>query len=131
MDGPMTESLSVEDDSFHSIPLIRIRGALVYGHHLAAVRDACTRLTGTTPKRVIIDLRAVPSIDSSGLSALLDIKQILPNAEVLLLCPSDRVRATLDTMRVSELFTLVRTDSDVPNLDGPSRIPPVAPEHIP
>jgi anti-anti-sigma regulatory factor len=74
MDGPMTESLSVEDDSFHSIPLIRIRGALVYGHHLAAVRDACTRLTGTAPKRVIIDLRAVPSIDSSGLSALLDIK---------------------------------------------------------
>jgi hypothetical protein len=109
----MSESLSVEADSVHNVALLRIRGALTYGHQLTALRDACSRLSSTVWKR-----------DSSGFSALLTMKQILHDTEVVLLCPSDHVRITLETMRVAGLFAIARTDLDLQSLDD-HPIPPV------
>jgi len=52
--------------------------------------------------------------DSSGLSALLEIKQrVGPAGSVVLLRPSDRVRASLAMIRVTSLFEIIEDDSEI------------------
>ena len=63
---------------------------------------------------MVVDLTAVDLTDSSGLSALLEIKQrVGPAASVVLLRPSDRVRASLAMIRVTSLFEVIQDESEL------------------
>jgi anti-anti-sigma factor len=112
----MSESLSVEVDSTGTVPVLRLRGNLAYGQNLAAIREAVSRLRSQGHTWVAVDLNAVPTIDSSGISALLDIKQGIggPEGRVILLRPSERVRETLAMIRVTSLFEIADDDPDLP-----------------
>jgi anti-anti-sigma factor len=108
----MPKPLSVEAASSGRAPVIRLRGDLTYGQNLSAVHDAVFQLKDQGHERLIVDLSGVQSIDSSGISALLDIKQTLSGTDtkVILLRPSGRVRGALTMMRVASLFQIVEND---------------------
>jgi anti-anti-sigma factor len=112
----MSEPLSVEAASFGEVPVLRLGGDLTYGQDLATIHEATARLKGAGHDRVIVDLSAVRTLDSSGISALLDIRQTLGKSSehVILLRPSERVRGTLAQMRVASLFTVVEDEADLP-----------------
>ena len=101
----MTESLSVDVDSFAGVALLRLRGGLVFDENLKAIHDIVTRLTNEGLDRVIVDLTDVASTDSSGITALLDVKQLVEH--MILLRPSDRLRSALAVARVTSLFEVV------------------------
>jgi anti-anti-sigma factor len=108
----MPKPLSVETASTGTTPVIRLRGDLTYGQNLSAVHDAVAPLKNRGHERVIVDMSGVHSIDSSGISALLDIKQTFSGTDtkVILLRPSDRVRGALNMMRVASLFQIEDDD---------------------
>src|SRR5262245_27437881 len=108
----MPDPLSLEVDSSGTVPVLRLRGTLAHGQNLAAIHDAVSRLRGEGHTRVAVDLSEVPSIDSSGISALLDIKKTIGD-HVILLRPSERVRDTLAMIRVTSLFEIADGDPEI------------------
>jgi anti-anti-sigma factor len=122
----MSEPLSVELGSFGSVQLIRLRGDLCYGQNLTAVHDVVSELRRTGHDRLIVDLGAVRALDSSGFSALLDIRRTFGDSRdhVILLRPSDRVRGALAAMRVASLFAVVDDEADLPERIGGRVTPP-------
>jgi anti-sigma B factor antagonist len=104
----MPESLNVEVVASGTVPVLRLRGNLAYGQNLTAIHEAVSRLRSEGHTRLVVDLSAVASIDSSGISALLDVKQTIGGREgrVILLRPSERVRESLAMMRVTSLFEI-------------------------
>src|SRR5262245_58970897 len=123
----MPKFLAVDAVPIPNGTVLRLRGSLTYDQRLATVREVCSQIKTAGLKRIIVDLRAVPSIDSSGLSALLKIRQTFQETKVVLLSPSDRVRTTLEMMRVSSLFEIVTDESDLP-ADAERSVPPLEPD---
>ena len=64
---------------------------------------------------MVIDLTTIQSTDSSGMSALLEVRRLFgeqPGA-VVLLRPSDRLRASLAMIRVSALFDVIMDEGEI------------------
>lgn len=104
----MPEPLSVVVEMFDAIPVLRVRGALIYGQDLQPINQAVARLRTEGHSRVIIDLANVDATDSTGVSALLEARQIIGerSASVILLRPPKRLRATLVMTHVAALFEI-------------------------
>ena len=110
----MSELLRVAVETVGELPVLRLKGRLVYGQGFQPLYDTVTRLRQEGHQRVVVDLTAVDLTDSSGLSALLEIKQrVGPDGSVVLLRPSDRVRASLAMIRVTSLFEVIEDDSEI------------------
>ena len=111
----MPESLNLEVVASGTVPVLRLRGNLAYGQNLTAIHEAVSRLRSEGHTRIVVDLSAVASIDSSGIAALLDIKQTIGGREgrVILLRPSERVRESLAMMRVTSLFEIAEDGPQV------------------
>ena len=107
----MSESLTVEVDSFAGVALVRLRGALVFGENLKVIHDIVTRLTNEGHDRLIVDLTDVESTDSSGITALLDVKQLM--VHMILLRPPERLRSALAVTRVTSLFEVVDDETQL------------------
>ena len=123
----MPEPLSVDLASFGNVQIIRLRGDLCYGENLAAIHDLVSELRRTGHERLIVDLGAVRSLDSSGISALLDIRRTLGDSRdnVILLRPPERVCGALAAMRVASVFSIVDDEADLPErLGGRGSAPP-------
>jgi len=110
----MSELLRVAVETVGGLPVLRLKGRLVYGQGFQPLYDAVTRLRQEGHQRMVVDLTAVDLTDSSGLSALLEIKQrVGPAGSVVLLRPSDRVRASLAMIRVTSMFEIIEDDSEI------------------
>jgi len=111
----MLEALSVVVEMFDGVPVLRLRGALIYGQDLQPIHRAAARLKSEGHERVIVDLTAVDATDSTGVSALLEAKRIIgqrPGA-VILLRPPKRLRATLVMTHVAALFEVVDDEAEL------------------
>ena len=114
----MSDSLSLAVETFEAVPVLRLKGKLVYGQNFHPLYDIVARLRGETHHRVVIDLSAVLSTDSSGMSALLEVRRIFgeqPGA-LALLGPSDRLRAALAMIRVLSLFEVIKDEGEIHGL---------------
>lgn len=110
----MSEPLRVAIETVGAVRVLRLKGRLVYGQGFQPLYDAVTRLHQEGHERVVVDLTAVDQTDSSGLSALLEIRQrVGPAGSVVLLGPSERVRASLAMIRVTSLFEIVDDESEI------------------
>ena len=110
----MSELLRVAVETVGGLPVLRLKGRLVYGQGFQPLYDAVTQLRQEGHQRMVVDLTAVDLTDSSGLSALLEIKQrVGPAGSVVLLRPSERVRASLAMIRVTSLFEIIEDDSEI------------------
>src|SRR4029450_3959210 len=65
------DALSRAVETFEGVPVLRLTGKLVYGQTFQPLYDIVARLRGEGHHRVVIDLSAVQSTDSSGMSGLL------------------------------------------------------------
>jgi anti-anti-sigma factor len=66
-------------------------------------------------ERLIVDLTGVESTDSTGVSALLEIRQIIGEraGSVILLGPPKRLRSTLAMTHVASLFEVADDEADL------------------
>jgi anti-anti-sigma factor len=111
----MTEPLSLAVDVIEGVAVLRLRGGFVYGQDFDPVRSAARRLRSEGHERLIMDLSGVESTDSTGVSALLEIRHIIGErlGSVILLGPSKRLRATLAMTHVASLFEVVEDEADL------------------
>jgi anti-anti-sigma factor len=111
----MPEPFNLGVDVFEDVPALRLRGGLVFGQDLHALPETVTRLRNEGHDRVIVDLTAVELTDSTGVSALLEIRHIIGErtGQVILLRVPNRLRATLVMTHVASLFELVEDEADL------------------
>jgi anti-anti-sigma factor len=111
----MPEPFTLGVDAFEGVPVLRLRGGLVFGQDLQTLPETVTRLRDEGHDRVIVDLTAVESTDSTGVSALLEIRHIIGErqGQVILLRVPNRLRATLVMTHVVSLFDLVEDEADL------------------
>jgi anti-anti-sigma factor len=108
----MTDSLSLAVDSLAGVAIVRVRGPLVYGQDLTALTETVARLKNEGRDRLVVDLTGVESTDSSGISALLEIRHII-GANLILLRPSPRLRSSLAVTRVTSMFDIVEDEPEL------------------
>ena len=96
-------------DSCDGIPVLRLGGGLVFGESLTDLRDTVRRFRSEGHERIVLDVTDVESTDSSGISALLAAGQVISESggRIVLLRPSERLRAALAMVRVTWLFEVV------------------------
>jgi anti-anti-sigma regulatory factor len=111
----VVDPLSFGVDLVGGIPVLRLRGGLVFGQDLHAIRDTAMRLHSEGHERLVLDLSEAGATDSSGISALLDVRHIMGEREgaVTLLRPSDRLRGALAMARVAFLFAVLDDERDL------------------
>ena len=110
----MSEPLRVAIETVGAVRVLRLKGRLVYGQGFQPLYDAVARLRQEGQQRVVVDLTAVDVTDSSGLSALLEIRHRLgPAGSVVLLRPYERLRASLAMIRVTSLFEVIDDESGI------------------
>jgi anti-anti-sigma factor len=101
--------------SHGSVPVLRLSGAMTYGQDLTGIADAVNKVAAAGPRHVIVDLSEVEGADSTGISVLLEINQIVraTGGHVVLLRPPDRLRSALHLTRVSSLFDIAGDDAEL------------------
>jgi anti-sigma B factor antagonist len=111
MRGPFRLSPS----SFGGVPTLRLSSRLVFEQNLRQTHDIVSGLLGDGHKRLIVDVAAVEAMDSSGISALLDVQQMVSAVagRLFLLRPPERVRKALAVSRVTSLFDIVDDEVDL------------------
>jgi anti-anti-sigma factor len=111
----MSDSLNLMIETFEGLAVLRLKGKLVYGQNFQPLYKATARLRNEGHQKVIVDLTNVESADSTGISALLEVRRIIgeqPGA-VILLRPSDRLRASLVMIRVSAMFGVIMDEREI------------------
>jgi anti-anti-sigma factor len=114
----MPDSLKLMVETLEGLAVLRLKGRLVYGQDFQPLYDTTARLRREGHQKVVVDLTGVESTDSSGISALLEIRRIIgeqPGA-VILLRPSDRLRASLAMIRVTAMFEVIMDEDEIPGL---------------
>ena len=88
---------------------------MVFGENVRELHDRITELTGQGHRRLILDVSELGLADSTGIGALIDAKKVVGGGEgeVILLRPSERLRASLKLIRVTPMFVLVNDDADL------------------
>jgi anti-anti-sigma factor len=111
----MSDSLNLMIETFEGLAVLRIKGKLVYGQNFQPLYKATARLRNEGHQKVIVDLTNVESADSTGISALLEVRRIIGEqpAAVILLRPSDRLRASLAMIRVSAMFGVMMDEGEI------------------
>ena len=114
----MGDSMSLAVETLEGVPVLRLKGKLVYGQNFQPLYDTGARLRGEGHQRMVIDLTTVDSTDSSGMSALLEIRRIFgeQRGAVILLRPSVRLQAALAMIRVASLFEVITDEGEIPGL---------------
>jgi anti-anti-sigma factor len=114
----MPDCLKLMVETLEGLAVLRLKGRLVYGQDFQPLYDTTARLRREGHQKVVVDLTGVESTDSSGISALLEIRRIIgeqPGA-VILLRPSDRLRASLAMIRVTAMFEVIMDEDEIPGL---------------
>lgn len=111
----MSDSLSLTIETLEGLPALRLKGKLVYGQNFQPLYDVVARLRREGHERVVIDLTNVESTDSSGMSALLEIRRIFgeQHGGIILLRPSERLRAALAMIRVASMFVMITDEAEL------------------
>ena len=111
----MPEPLSVTVGEIEGVAVLRLQGGFVYGQDFQALHAAVVRLRSEGHDRLIVDLIGVESTDSTGVSALLEIRHLIGEraGSVILLAPSKRLRSTLAMTHVASLFEVADDEADL------------------
>jgi anti-anti-sigma factor len=111
----MSELLELATDFVEGVPVVRLRGRLVFGRDLGAIHTLAASLRAAGHTRLVVDLTSVQVIDSSGLAALLNDRATFGRSrgQIMLLHPSRRVRDALALIRVDFLFDVIADDAEL------------------
>lgn len=86
---------------------IDLRRSVVFQHDLLALMDR-------KPERILINLRDVPYMDSSGIASLVKmLSRTRKSGATLLLCAmNDRVRSLFEITRLDSVFSIFGTEEE-------------------
>jgi anti-sigma B factor antagonist len=106
--------LRIQAGELHGYPLLEIAGDVdlsTLPHLQRSLDHALSKET----QALILDLRRVTFIDSSGVGALIGVKKRLMthHGELYLICGDDHVRRKLGLMRLGNIMCLHSTPEDV------------------
>ena len=112
----MSSLFRITNATVHSVPLLRLSGNLTFDQNVDALHYAAGALKRAGHARIVLELTDVATVDSTGIGALVDARQVLgPTGRVVLLRASARLKAALDAIHVTALFELVGNEDE---LDG-------------
>lgn len=88
--------------------VIEVHGRFCLGPDMESFRDTILGLIASGDKNILVDLRDVPMLDSSGLGTLVRCHTAVREAggKYKLLAPSAFVRRTLELVRLDSLFEI-------------------------
>src|SRR5215472_6860696 len=95
------------------IPILDVSGRLTIGEPSEHLHQALEEVVKDGSRKVIVDLNAVPQIDSSGISALvrISIKLTRDGGALRLVCGPGRVRDALTVTRLVEAIPTFESES--------------------
>lgn len=84
-------------------------------YEASSLRTAIKQAYDQKPQKLVIDLSGVPYMATAGLATLVEARQLsMKSSTVLVLCGlNDRVRAVFEISRLTGVFKIVATISDV------------------
>jgi anti-anti-sigma factor len=107
--------IRINAGDLQGVPLMEISGDIDLSTLPHLQRALESTLTKTNASRLVIDLRRVSFIDSSGVGALIGAKKRLMtrHGELYIICGDDHVRRKLGLMRLGNIMRLLSTPEDV------------------
>ena len=104
-------------ETIHDVPLIRLSGDLTYDQNVNSLHQAAAELRAAGHTRIALELADVATVDSTGIGALVDIRQMFgATGGVVLVRASARLRASLAIIHVTDLFELVQHEDELPRV---------------
>ena len=99
--------MNLSSQTYGSVELVSLPARLVMANAQEA-RSAIRNLVDDGRIRLVLDLRAVQFVDSSGLSVLVSTLKAVQshNGRVVLLSPSDSVRSLIELTRLHQVFEI-------------------------
>ncbi len=81
-------------------------------HHSPSLHAALVELANGRPKRLVVDLREVPYIDSSGVGTLVEIfRRVSSYKGKMILCGlGERVRGVFEITKLDRFFTICENE---------------------
>jgi anti-sigma B factor antagonist len=104
-------SLTIESREVGRVAILDVRGRIVLGDEIHALRDAVRSLVAEEKKKIILNLAHVDYIDSSGVGELVGSFTTVRNAggELKLLNLTQKVQ---DVLHVTKLYTVFDIKDD-------------------
>lgn len=100
--------LQIDTDQADTVTLLRVHGRLIFGEDASKLQDDVQQLLAAGRANLIVDLQAVPFIDSTGLGVLVVVHSAAQAArgDVRLLHVSQRHMELLVLTKLSALFQI-------------------------
>lgn len=82
-------------------------------HHSPELHAKLVEIAGERPKRFVLDLTAVPYMDSSGIGTLVELYRRVGNykGKLVLFGLNPRVRSVFEITKLERIFTICETES--------------------
>ena len=83
-------------------------------HQSPALHAALVQVAGDRPKRLVLDLSAVPYIDSSGIGTFVEVFLRVKSykGKMIFFGLSDRVRCVFEITKLDKFFTICQNEAD-------------------
>lgn len=111
----MTEHppLEISVSESNGVHLLQVRGRLTIGEASKQLIEAFEHIVQDGGRKIVVNLEAVPQIDSSGLSSLVRMSLQLAHERgaLHLVCGAGRVRDALKVTRLLEVIPTFESDS--------------------
>ncbi len=107
------EELQIETDDITDGVVLRPIGEIDLSC-AAMLRQRLSQIQDSQPARLVIDLSAVPYMDSSGVATLVEAMQIArrTGSKLILCALQDKVRSIFEIARLDMVFAIVDTVDD-------------------
>ncbi len=104
------DKLDIHTEDIQDGILVRLTGAINLGC-APMLRQALAKIQASRPARLVIDLGAVPHMDTSGVATFVEVLQIARRTgSKLILCAVDNhVRGVLEIARLDMVFSIVES----------------------
>ncbi len=105
-----SEELEIHREDKDGVTILRPIGDIDLGR-APALRVTLTKIQGSKPERLIIDLSEVPYMDSSGVATLVEAMQVARRykGKLILCAMQEKVRAIFEIARLEMVFSIKET----------------------
>ncbi len=96
------------------VAVVDLAGKITVGEGDAVLREGVFELLQSDQKQILLNLRKVPYMDSSGIGEIVACYKAArdKNGTVKLLNPSEKVSTLLQTTRLEEVFEIYRNEKE-------------------
>jgi len=106
-------ALDVEIESMDSATIVAPQGDVDLSKS-SDLRSALRPVLASKPKRIVVDLSAVPYMDSAGVATLIEALQIAKRTNIffVLCCLTSGVQSIIELTRLDQIFLICKSRED-------------------